>query len=264
MWLMTAICWFPHHPAAYPLLMTGIIESFTGKLAYTSGAPDRFGAERGRESFRIDVHRDGCKVVSAHCEIDDPPPVVRDVSLRIDPQGRPADCFVRIAVGGAFRGSAWFTFDSAQAECEAQTLMEGRVSQKMPLQRPLPGFGNHAIINDGMLLSQYDLTQGPGTQIVEKLLLSSPDHRGATGPLLFAVDLAIQYHGPETIETAAGRFDAHKFSYTDVPGLLQAHPPYDLWCTADGHYILLKAEVGGYMQTRYELVQLCHLKHAAA
>lgn len=244
--------------------MSGIVESLTGKLAYTSTAPDRAGAERGRESFRIDIHQDGSKVISAHCEIDDPPPVVRDVSLRLDACGRPADCFVRIAVGGAFRGSAWFNFENARAECEAQTLLEGRISQHMRLEQPLAGFGNHAIINDGMLLSLYDLSRGPGTQIVKRLLLSSPDHRGATGPQLFAVDLAIQYHGTETIEIAAGRFSAHKFSYTDVPGLPLEHPAYDLWCTADGHSVLLKAEVGGYMQTRYELVELHHVRHVPA
>ncbi|MDX1293953.1 MAG: hypothetical protein R3265_14160 [Hyphomonas sp.] len=244
--------------------MTGVLESLTGEIAYTSGAQERLGAERGRESFRIDTHPDGCKVISAHSEIDDPPPVVRDVSLRLDPQGRPADCFARIAVGGAFRGSAWFNFDGTVAECEARTLLEGRVSQRISMDRPLPGFGNHAIINDGILLSQYDLLQGPGTQIVEKLMLSSPDHRGATGPMLFAVDLAIRYHGRETIEIAAGRFESHKFSYTDVPGLPLEHPDYDLWCTTDGNHVLLKAEVGGYMQTRYELVRLDHMRRGAA
>jgi hypothetical protein len=244
--------------------MNGVIESFLGELAYTSGASDRLGANRGREHFRIDLHPDGSKVISAHCEIDDPPAVVRDVSLRLDTQGRPADCFVRIAVGGAFRGSAWFNFGADHAECEASTMLEGRVSQRMRLKRPLPAFGNHAIINDGALLSQYDLSKGPGTQVVENLLLSSPDHRGATGPMLFAVDLAIQYHGNETVTVEAGTFEAHKFSYTDVPGMLVEHPIYDLWCTADGNYVLLKAEVGGYMKTRYELVELNHVKHGAA
>jgi len=243
--------------------MSGVTESLIGELAYTSTAPDRLGKERGRESFRIDIHPDGSKVISAHCEIDDPPAVVRDVSLRLDAMGFPADCFVRIAVGGTFRGSAWFNFSGAQAECEASTTAEGRISQRMSVQRPIPAFGNHAIVNDGALLSQYDLSQGPGTQIVENLLLSSPDHRGATGPMLFEVALAIQYHGLETIDVKAGRFEAHKFSYTDVPGLPLKHPSYDLWCTTDCHYLLLKAQVGGYMQTHYELARLDHIKHGS-
>ena len=45
-------------------------------------------------------------------------------------------------------------------------------------------------------------------------------------------------------------------SITAAGGLPQEHPPYDLWCTADGDYVFLRGAVGGYMQTRYELVEL--------
>ncbi len=241
--------------------MSAVIESLVGEILYTSDAPGRSGQERGRESFRMDLHPDGGRVISAHAEIDDVPPVVRDVSLRIDSNGKPTDCFARIFVAGAFRGSAWFTFAGALAECEASTTVEGRVSQQMRLDGPAPAFGNHAIANDGFLLSLFDRTQGAGTQVIKNLPLSSPDHRGATGPMLFAVDLAIQYHGEERIEVKAGRFDALKFSFTDVPGLPLEHPPYNLWCTNDGHFILLQAEVGGYMQTRYELTRLEHVRY---
>lgn len=241
--------------------MSGVIESITGEILYTSDAPERAGAERGRESFRMDLHPDGSRVISAHAEIDDEPPVVRDVSLRIDGNGQPSDCFARIFVGGTFRGSAWFNFDETAAECEASTTIEGRVSQRMSLGAHPPLFGNHAIANDGFLLSLYDRSKGPGTQIIKNLPLSSPDHRGATGPMLFFVDLAIQYHGEEQISVKAGQFDALKFSFTDVPGLLEEHPPYNLWCTNDDHFVLLKAEVGGYMQTRYELTRLEHTRY---
>ncbi|RME64667.1 MAG: hypothetical protein D6782_07845 [Alphaproteobacteria bacterium] len=121
---------------------------------------------------------------------------------------------------------------------------------------PLPGFGNHAIVNDGYLLNLYDLSKGPGIQVTKSLLLSSPDHRGATGPMLFAVDLATEFVGSESVVVGAGGFDALHFRIVDVPGMPVAHPPYDLWCTADGDYILLKARVGGYMQTAYELVEI--------
>ncbi len=235
---------------------SGVVRTVSGSILYTSRAPERLGAERGRETFRMDIHADGCRVLAAHSEIDDPPPVVRDVNLRLAADGRPADCFVRIAVGGAFRGSAWFRFDGAVAECEADTLLEGRVSQALRAKQAIPGFGNHAVVNDAYLLSLYDLSRGQETQMVEGLMLSSPDHRGATGPMLFTVDLAIQYHGIESIDVQAGRFDAHHFAMVDVPGMPQEHPPYHLWCTNDGDYILLKAHVEGYMQTAYELVQL--------
>jgi hypothetical protein len=71
--------------------------------------------------------------------------------------------------------------------------------------------------------------------------------------MLFPIDLAIEFVGRETLKVAAGKFDALHFRFTDIPGLPLEHPPYDLWCTDDGDYVLLKAAVGGYMQTAYEL-----------
>jgi hypothetical protein len=34
------------------------------------------------------------------------------------------------------------------------------------------------------------------------------------------------------------------------------HPDYDVWTSTDGDFIFLKGQVGGYMQTAYELVEL--------
>ena len=231
----------------------GITRSISGTILSTRNQDERRGAARGREYVRIDVHADGSRTIAAHGEIDDAPAVVRDVNLRVDAQRAPQECFVRIAVGGAFRGSAWFRFTDSLAECEAFTAVEGRVSQRMTLQRPLPAFGNHAMINDGSMLALYDLSQGPGVQVTRGLLLSSPDHRGATGPMLFPVDLALEYIGEEDVRVGAGTFRAIHCRMVDVPGLPLEHPEYDLWVTADGDYVLLKASVGGYMQTGYEL-----------
>ena len=242
----------------------GVVESWSGGYRYLSDAPGREGAERGREAFRIDRHEDGSRVVTAHSEIDDAPAVVRDISLRINPEGLPADCSVRIAVGGRFAGSGWFTFGAREASCETLSATEGRLSQRVSLTTPVRSFGSHAIVNDGLHLSLYDLSKGPGEQHFNGLYLSSPDHRGATGPLLFPIDLTIAYFGQETLTTAMGPMEAHHFAYTNVPGLLEEHPYYDLWCTTDGSYLLLLATVGGYMQTRYELVSLSHQRMGEA
>lgn len=112
------------------------------------------------------------------------------------------------------------------------------------------------MINDGFLLGLYDLAQGPGVQVIHDLLLSSPDHRGATGPMLFPLDVAFEYVGPQDLTVGAGTFAARHFRMVDVPGLPQAYPPYDLWITADDDRVLLRATVGGYMQTAYELTEL--------
>ncbi|MGE8279491.1 MAG: hypothetical protein ACN6O2_03570 [Stenotrophomonas sp.] len=239
--------------------MTGIARSISGTIQYTSNQSHRQGAERGRENFQLDVHRDGSRVLAAHCEIDDAPPVVRDVNLRVDADNLPRECFVRIAVGGQFRGSGWFSFSPTEAQCESNTTVEGRVSQRFPLQSPLLAFGNHAIINDAYAMSLYDLSQGPGKQSFF-MLLSSPDHRGATGPMIFPVQLAIEYVGEEEIEVIAGRFKARHFRILDV-GMPEEHPDYDLWVTADEHYIVLRATVTGYMQTAYELSSYTVVEH---
>lgn len=242
--------------------MSGISRSISGILRYTSNQAHRRGAERGRESFRQDVHRDGSRTLAAHCEIDDAPAVVRDINLRLDPAGHVGECFVRIAVGGRFRGAAWFAFGSAGACCEAMTAVEGRVSQRIEVAEPARAFGNHAIANDGQIMRLYDLDQGPGRQRFS-MLLSSPDHRGATGPLLYPVELTIEYVGEEDIEVAAGRFRARHFRFLDV-GMPEEHPDYDLWTSADDDYLTLRATVTGYMQTAYELVALDVAVHAEA
>lgn len=239
--------------------MSGVIRSVTGTLQYTSNQPHRLGAERGRESFRIDMHQDGSRVLAAHCEIDDAPPVVRDVNLRVDARKRPRECFVRIAVDGQFRGSGWFWFDGNEAHCESATTLEGRISQRFKLDGELLGFGNHAIINDSCAMALYDLSQGPGRQSFF-MLLSSPDHRGATGPMIYPVKLAIEYVGEENIQVIAGHFRARHFRILDV-GMPEEHPDYDLWVTADDDYVLLRATVSGYMQTAYELTRYDVVEH---
>jgi len=46
-----------------------------------------------------------------------------------------------------------------------------------------------------------------------------------------------------------------------ITALPLEHPPYNLWGTNYGHFILLQADVGGYMQTRYELTRLEHIRY---
>jgi hypothetical protein len=153
-------------------------------------------------------------------------------------------------------GSGWFRFHPEYAECEANTKLEGRVSQRMDLQRRLLTFQNHAIACDAWHLRLYDRSKGPGVQGIQQILLSSPDHRGATGPMLFSIGIGVEYVGEETCAVGAGTFDAYHFRFVASPGLPQEHPPYDVWCTADGDFLFLKGAVGGYMQTYYELVEL--------
>lgn len=230
--------------------------TITGTIAYRSARPGYEGVERGRENFQIHVHSDGCRTVAAHCEIDQAPSVMRDITYSVDADWMPTDCFVRLSVGDRFTGSGWFRFTPDHAECETWTAAEGRVSQRMALERPLATFQNHAIACDAWHLRLFDRSRGPGVQVIEPILLSSPDHRGATGPMLFSIGIGVEYVGEESIEVEAGRFDALHFRFVSTPGLPQEHPPYDVWCSADGEYLFLRGITGGYMQTHYELATL--------
>ena len=106
-------------------------ETVAGKIIYLSEKEDRQGQERGREYFIINKHADGHRKIVAHCEIDDRPAVMRDITYSLDENWLPLDCFVRISVNDQFMGSGWFNFGEDYAECEANTLLDGRNSQKM-------------------------------------------------------------------------------------------------------------------------------------
>lgn len=148
--------------------------SVMGKVLYTSKKPERMNQERGREYFRIDVHADGTRTCTAHCEIDDRPSVMRDITYSLDKDWMPTDCFVRLSVGSRFMGSGWFRFHPQYAECETYTSMEGRVSQTMDLATPLVTFQNHAIACDAWHLRLIDQRKPGEVQRIKQMLLSSP------------------------------------------------------------------------------------------
>jgi len=232
-----------------------------GTIRYTSDMPHRLGQERGREYFSITDQADGVRVVHAHCEIDDAPNVVRDVLMALDAQGRPIDATVRLTVGDVYEGTGFFRFTQGHAEAETHNRATGRLSQRIELQAPVLALGAHPICGDALTLRLYDIAKGPGREFFPNLMLTSPDHRGATGPALYALGFGLEFVGPESITVAAGRFEALHFRYVDTAGQLpQEHPPYDVWCTADGNYVFLLGAVGGTMQTRYELVALAGLE----
>lgn len=228
-----------------------------GKILYTSRKPDRMGAERGRESFIITVHGDGKRTLRACCEIDDPPTVLRDVVLSVDADYRPLDCFTRLTIDDKFEGSGWMRFTESCAETEAFSARDGRIAQRFDLARPVRWLASHPIAGDGMGFAIFDRTGGPGKTFFPDMMVTSPDHRGATGPLLFKLGFGLEYLGDEEVAVPAGTFEAHHFRYVDTAGQLpEEHPQYDVWCTADEDFVFLRGAVGGYMQTFYELVEL--------
>ncbi len=231
--------------------------SISGRIAYTSRKPGMAGQARGHETFLFTHHGDGAVTLRAHCEIDEPAPsVMRDVIYAMDAARQPLDLAVRISVGDGFMGSGWLRFDGSHIECESYGPTIGRLSQRVAAQLPIDGFGTHPIVADGFLLGTKDWEQGQRRTF--NVYLPSPDHRGATPPMIAQVRIDAEFLGREPVTVAAGTFAARHFRFIDdgSSGMAGEHPVYDLWITDDADAIFLKGGVGGYMMTWYELVEL--------
>ncbi len=232
-----------------------------GRIRYTSRKAGQEGMERGREWFAFTHHSDGRATLRAQCEIEEPAPtVLRDITYGLDEAGRPFDCLVRLTVGDRWMGSGMIRFDHARgvAHCDSHGPSIGALRQEMPIPHGLDGFGTHPIVGDGYLTRCID-TSGQPTGRTVTVLVPSPDHRGATPPMLAKVSIDLEYLGDETVTVAAGTFNCRRFQFVDrsqsgMGG--KEHPAYRMWVTADDDAVFVQGGVGGYMATWYELVEL--------
>jgi hypothetical protein len=213
------------------------------------------GEQWGFEDWSITRGADELRVFAAHCEMTfDGQSTIRDNVLSVDAAFQPIDAFVRIMRDGGLTGSGWFRFSDTEAECESWSADAGRISQCFPIQKPIRGFGVHAVQGDGWLAATFPYENGPGhTQFFGRNLLHSLHHFGATGPYIHTSGSGLRYVGPETIEVPAGRFDCHRVAFV---GLTNDHPPYDMWITRDGEFLYVRGEVQGYMDSVFELEEL--------
>jgi hypothetical protein len=233
--------------------------SVRGRIRYTSKKPEMMDQERGREWFTFTHHGDGSVILRAQCEIEEPTPtVLRDVIYAIGPDGRPRNLHVHLTVGDDFMGSGWFALADGIVECESIGPSIGRLSQRREEGAGLDGFGTHPIVGDGYFTRQLDLSNGPCRRTM-RVYLPSPDHRGATPPMISEVKIDLEYFGEEMVTVAAGTFACRHYAFIDTSDTGMGgkqHPRYDMWVTADDDAIFVQGGVGGYMATWYELVAL--------
>jgi hypothetical protein len=228
------------------------LPSRTGRIEYRRR---NTGELWGQEDIRITRGVDGRRVLAAHCEMrfgnDE---VVRDSVLSVETDFHPRDAYIRIMRQQRLTGTGWFLFSDTEAACESWTEAEGRISQRLPITRPIRGFGIHAVQGDGWLGATFPYDKGPGhEQFFGRNLLHSLHHFGATGPFIVTSGSGLRYVGPETVTVPAGTFDCHRIAFV---GLTNNHPDYDMWLTRDGDFIYVKGEVAGYMDSVFELAEL--------
>lgn len=233
----------------------------SGKILYTSKKPDMMDQERGREEFCFTHHQDGAIIMRARCEIEEPDPhVLRDIVYSLDANRIPQHLHVHLTVDDTLMGSGWFHHDAERGviECESFGPSIGRLSQQVKTGGSFDGFGTHPVVGDGFLTRCMDLSKGPHRRQI-RAFLPSPDHRGATPPMIAEVGIGLEYVGEDTKTVAAGTFDCRHYRYIDDvgPGMGGVtHPTYDMWVTADDDSILVYGSIDGAMMNRYELVEL--------
>jgi hypothetical protein len=235
--------------------VTGAFEPLRRRRGRIEYRHAKGGGKWGEEEWMMTQGRDGLRVLTAHCEMRfQDEDVVRDSLLSVHPDFHPHDAVVRIMNKGEVTGSGWFRFTDDEAICESWTAAEGRISQRIPITRPIRSFGIHAVQSDGWLAAPFPYEKGPGhVHFFGRNLLHSTHHFGATGPFIVTTGSGLQYAGRETVEVAAGTFDCHRVRFV---GLTNNHPEYDMWLTRDGDFLYVKGIVQGYMASVFELACL--------
>jgi hypothetical protein len=225
----------------------------SGRIDYLIDNPDFPQKLWGVEHWRMTAHEDHL-VMRSYCELNDEVPLVRDVIQAVDLAFHPHDTYVRLTQDNRFLGSTWYRFSDSEAEYQGFTAQKGRIQEKVAISRAMRGFGAHALNSDAWLAARFDLSKGPGIQTFSNNLLTSIDHRGATGPAFeYTVSSSLQYFGIESVSVKSGVFDCHHFAFVNTSN---NHPPYDFWVTSDGDFLYVKGVVTEPYNWSFELVEL--------
>lgn len=131
-----------------------------GRILYRARADGR---TWGEERFSILLGANGVRTLGVECEMAfGTDHVIRQSTLSVDSAFQPVDAYVRIENRGALVGMGWFHFTDTWAECESWTAAQGRIRQRLAVQRPMRGFGIHALVGDGWLAAGFPFARGAG------------------------------------------------------------------------------------------------------
>jgi hypothetical protein len=218
-------------------------KTLKGKIDYIH---DETG-ERGREWFAITVQPDGVRTMRAQCEMDDGK-LLRDVVYSVDGAWQPLDAYVRLTQNGEFKGGSWFRFEDHFIDCEGYTAREGRLSQRVAVDRRPPTFAPHPVAMDAWQTNQFDLSRPGEIQAFEGCANSSPAADGGTGPMIGLQTTTLEYLGDETLTVPAGTFETGHYRFHS-----ELYTPFDIW-SRKGDFTFVRL-YWGHLKTRYDLVE---------
>lgn len=175
--------------------------------------------------------------------------IQRDVIYSVDASFRPIDAYVRLAVGGEFRGSAWFRFGDFKAEAEGFTVAHGRFGQAIETGERAKIFAPHPVQTDAWQTAAFRHSASKKRQHLEYCFNPSPLPNGGSGPLLNQTSKHIAYIGKEAVRVPAGEFSCDH--YQIFPKDFSA--PIHVWTFGRDRVLALCTwEV---LDSRYELVE---------
>ncbi|MEM8985008.1 MAG: hypothetical protein AAGC71_18510, partial [Pseudomonadota bacterium] len=189
----------------------------------------------------------------AHCQLWDDDGLIRDVVKCVDADYHPQDVFVRLMRDDKFQGSAAYRFTDEHVEMQANhDGNSGRATR--PYNRTMRSFGTHALTSDAWMAARFDRSKGPRRHVFENNLMTSVDHRGATGPDFATTTRSEwEFFGEERVSVAAGTFDCYHFA---ILANNTDHPPYHFWMTADGDFVFVRGTVDAPYEWVFELTRL--------
>lgn len=227
-----------------------------GKLAYISEAEQTKDREYGREWFAITRHEDGQTTLRAQCEIDSgvvrKRGVVRDVVYSLDSNHRPIDCFVRVREDGRYLGAGWFRFEGNTARGELHNRDVGHLRQRLELDGPIPSVAAHPLVCDMLHCLAFDTARSERIQRSSRIVMTSRELDGCSGPQLTSMDMDIEYIGQERLTVPAGTFMTQHFCFPFPSG---EYPEEHVWFVPQ-EMLLVRARVGAGMASRYDLVSV--------
>lgn len=221
---------FPHH-------------GYAGRISYL----DREGREWGREAFSATVHDDG-RILRALCEMDEAR-LHREVTWSLDRDWTPRDGFVRLLRDSATIATCWYLIEGAHAQCEGVTHDHGRISRSATAARPIQFLGTHPLTGDSIIAAARG-TEEPGVERPIMAAANSLAHLGDEGLDVRLLEPLVAFVAEESIEVAAGRFDARHYTirWSDT----MPHKT-DFWVDTDDCLPLLS--IVPALGERYELVE---------
>jgi hypothetical protein len=171
------------------------------------------------------VSASGDRTLRAQCEMDDIA-LLRDVVQTVGKDWMPRDAYVRLAQKGKFMGAGWFRCDATGISCEAITLAEGRVSQRVETGQPVRIIASHPLMTDGWQCAAFDHGRPERVQTIVPWANTSPRPDGGSGPMIGIGKKVIEYVGKERITVPAGAFDTRHYR---IMASSPNTPPLETW-----------------------------------